>query len=317
MRKLFRATAAALAVLAALAGAGCSPGGARAGEDTPAAGDGLRVVATTTMLGDLASVLGGEYISAETLMGEGVDPHTYQASAGDLRRLRSADMILVNGLGLEGRMSDVFRGLEGEKTVVAAGDAIGEDSLRYIGGVPDPHIWFSVPLWKEAAEYVSSELAELDPENAEGYAALLEDYIAALDELDGYIRERAAELPPERRVLVTAHDAFGYFGEEYGFEVRGIQGMNTSAEAGTAEISALADMIAERGVRAVFVETSVPQKSAEALIAAVRSRGGTLEIGGSLYSDSLGDGEDAAYTAAFRKNIDTIVSALSGEGAAE
>lgn len=316
MRKLFRAAAAALAVLAALAGAGCSPGGARAGEDT-SAGDGLRVVATTTMLGDLASVLGGEYISAESLMGEGVDPHTYQASAGDLRRLRSADMILVNGLGLEGRMSDVFRGIEGEKTVVAAGDVIGGDSLRYIGGVPDPHIWFSVPLWKEAAEYVSSEIAALDPENAEGYAALLEDYLAELDELDGYIRERTAELPPERRVLVTAHDAFGYFGEEYGFEVRGIQGMNTSAEAGTAEISALADMIAERGVRAVFVETSVPQKSAEALIAAVRSRGGTLEIGGSLYSDSLGDGEDAAYASAFRRNIDTIVSALSGEGAAE
>ncbi len=315
MRKLFRAAAAALTVLAVLAGSGCSQ--SDAGENVPAEGGGIRVVATTTMLGDLASVLGGEYISVETLMGEGVDPHTYQASAGDLRRLRSADMILVNGLGLEGRMSDVFEGLAGEKTVVAAGDAIEEDSLRFSGDVPDPHIWFSVPLWREAAEYVSAELAELDPENADGYAELLEDYLAELDELDGYIRERAASLDPERRVLVTAHDAFGYFGGEYGFEVRGIQGMNTSAEAGTAEISALADMIAERGVRAVFVETSVPQKSAEALIAAVRSRGGTLEIGGSLYSDSLGDGEDAAYISAFRTNIDTIVSALSGEGAAE
>ena len=306
MRRLFRTVAAVLSAVTVLLPVGCAE------RDNSAAG-GVQVVATTTMLADLAEKLGGEYIESECLMGAGVDPHTYQASAGDLRRLQSADIILCSGLNLEGRMSDVFAGLEGTKRIVVAGNTVGEDELNYLNGAPDPHIWFSVPLWKEVAESVSAEFASVDPEHEAEYASLLEGYLAELDDLDEYVRERTAELDAGKRVLVTAHDAFGYFGREYGFEVHGIQGMNTSAEAGTAEIASLADFIVERGVKAVFVETSVPQKSAEALMAAVSSRGSSLAIGGTLYSDSLGDGEYASYTAAFRSNIDTIVDALLGE----
>lgn len=299
MRVLLRAAAVFAAFI--LLG-GCSP--------EPLADDGLRVVATTTMLGDLTSQLGGDYISLETLMSAGVDPHTYQASAGDMERLAGADMVICSGLGLEGKMAEVLASMD-DRAVFVAGDALDETDLRYADGAPDPHIWLSVPLWTKVARSLSAELASLDPEHADAYAQLLDDYLLELDALDAYIREQASAL--DSRILVTSHAAFGYFGAEYGFETHGIQGANTSAEAGAADVAALADLVCERDIRAVFPETSVSPKSAEALVAASEARGHALAVGEALYSDSLGSLDEAAYTAAMRSNIDSIVASLGGE----
>lgn len=290
---------------------GCSPRQARA-ED----GGGLRAVATTTMLADLTTVIGGEHIEVTSLMGPGIDPHLYQASAGDVTTLQEADIVVYNGLHLEGKMGDVFGSLESSgRTVICIEDGLDSAALREDeeeAGMPNPHVWFSVSLWQDAARHVAWELGEADPANAGAYLDNMEAYLAELDELDAYIRGRVAELPENQRVLVTAHDAFGYFGDSYGFEVRGLQGISTDAEAGTADVSRLAAYIAENGIKAIFIESSVPSRTVEALQAAVQARGFDVAIGGELYSDSLGDAASGAdsYILTFRANIDTIVDAL-------
>ena len=278
--------------------------------------DRLNVVATTTMLADLSRVIGGEHVEVKGLMGPGIDPHLYQASAGNVTTLQRADVVVYNGLHLEGKMGEIFEHLTGQGThVICIEDGIDESKLLGWEDDPslhDPHIWFDVSIWKMAAEIVADGLAGIDPDNADAYKANLEEYLGQLDELDAYIRGRAEELPAEQRVLVTAHDAFNYFGKAYGFEVRGLQGISTEAEAGTADVSALADFIVERQIKAVFVESSVPTKTIEALQAAVKAKGFDVVIGGELYSDSLGDeasGHDS-YIATFTANIDTIVDAL-------
>ncbi|WP_018211920.1 metal ABC transporter solute-binding protein, Zn/Mn family [Desulfitobacterium hafniense] len=276
----------------------------------------LNVVATTTMLADLAGVIGGEHVSINGLMGPGIDPHLYQASAGDVGRMQKADVVVYNGLHLEGKMSELFENLSDqgifticiEKSMDRSRLLISEDD----GGVYDPHIWFDVTLWKQAAQGVAEGFAHADPEHASSYIANLERYLAELDELDAYIQKRAAELPKEQRVLITAHDAFQYFGNAYGFEVQGLQGISTDSEAGTSDVSALASFIVERRIKAIFVESSVPPKTIQALQAAVKAQGFGVAIGGELYSDSLG-GEgsgDETYIKTFRSNIDTIVDAL-------
>lgn len=292
--------------------AGC----ARTGTKTESAEDSLNVVATTTMLADLAGAIGGEHVRVNGLMGPGIDPHLYQASAGDVERMQKADIVVYNGLHLEGKMSELFENLSDqdiftvciEKSIDRTGLLISEDD----GGAYDPHIWFDVTLWKQAAQGVAEGFAYADPANADSYIANLEQYLNELDELNAYIQKRAAELPKEQRVLITAHDAFQYFGNAYGFEVRGLQGISTDAEAGTGDVSALASFIVERRIKAVFVESSVPPKTIEALQAAVKAQGFDVAIGGELYSDSLG-GEgsgDETYVQTFRSNINTIVDAL-------
>lgn len=276
----------------------------------------LNVVATTTMLADLARVIGGEHMKVDGLMGPGIDPHLYQASAGDVGLMQNADVVIYNGLHLEGKMGEIFEALGRQgRAIICIGDGIDEDKLLGWTGdasVHDPHIWFDVSLWKDAAGVVADGLSELDPDHADDYAAALEAYLVELDALDTYIRGRVAELPEAQRVLVTAHDAFNYFGRAYGFEVRGLQGISTAAEAGTSDVSALADFIVERQIKAIFVESSVPTKTIEALQAAVKARGFDVAIGGQLYSDSLGDaasGHDS-YITTVTANIDTIVNAL-------
>lgn len=276
----------------------------------------LNVVATTTMLADLARVIGGEYVHVDGLMGPGIDPHLYQASAGNVGLMQKADVVIYNGLHLEGKMGDVFEALGRQgRAVISIEDGLKESKL--LGweddpSVHDPHIWFDAALWKDAAEVVASGLSQLDPDHAADYLTSLQAYLEQLDALDAYIRERVEEVPVAQRVLVTAHDAFQYFGQAYGFEVRGLQGISTDAEAGTADVSALADFIVQRQIKAVFVESSVPTKTIEALQAAVKARGFDVVIGGELYSDSLGDaasGHDT-YLTTVTANIDTIVNAL-------
>ena len=276
----------------------------------------LQIVTTTTMLYDLTASIAGEHADVTALMGPGVDPHLYQASAGDVTTMQKADIVVYNGLHLEGKMGDVFAGLTRQgRSIICAEDGIDPAILLSDENNPeiyDPHVWFDVNIWISVAEHTAKKLGEIDPENAADYQKNMERYRSSLQELDTYIRGRVEELPENARVLVTAHDAFRYFGQAYGFDVRGLQGISTDAEAGTADVSQLASFIAANKIKAIFVESSVPPKNIEALQAAVRAKGFDVAIGGELYSDSLGDEKSGhnTYVTTCKANIDTIVDAL-------
>jgi manganese/zinc/iron transport system substrate-binding protein len=278
--------------------------------------DKIQVVTTTTMITDLVKQIGGEHVSVEGMMGPGIDPHGYRATPSDAVNLQEADIIVYNGLDLEGQLSEVLEALENEdRDVIVLEDAYERSQLLASedgDGAYDPHIWFDVGLWKEAAAHVASELADYDPQHAEIYRENNEQYQKSLDTLEDYILEHVSEIPAEKRYLVTAHDAFSYFGEAYDFEVVGIQGLNSQTEAGTRDISRLADLIAEREIGAIFIETSVSTRNIEALQDAVQARGFDVDIGGELYSDSLGSESENAetYIKMFRNNIETIVNGL-------
>jgi manganese/zinc/iron transport system substrate-binding protein len=283
----------------------------------PEENGGLRVVATTTIVGDLVRTIGGPEVQLEVLMGPGVDPHLYKASAGDVRRMSSAEAIFFNGLHLEGKMTEVMERM-GERgvTTVAVGECLPAEELitsAAFSGLHDPHVWFDVGLWAQATRCVADALAELVPAHADAIRNRAQAYRDELTAFDGWVHERVGDLEPEQRVLVTAHDAFSYFGRAYGFEVYGLLGVSTASEAGTSDVKKLADFIAERRVPAIFVETSVPPRYVQALKEAVEARGFAVEIGGTLFSDSLGDqGAPAGtYVGTVRANVETIVTALS------
>ena len=278
--------------------------------------DRLNIVTTTTLLYDLAVAIGGDQVKATALMGPGIDPHLYQASAGDVTKMQEADVVIYNGLHLEGKMGEVFASLSSSgRTIICAEDGVDDSILLSDENNPDihdPHIWFNVTIWEDVAKHVAERLIDADPGNADVYSANLSSLLSELDDLEQYIRGRVEEVPVSQRVLVTAHDAFRYFGSAYGFKVMGLQGISTDAEAGTADVSSLAAFIAENQIKSIFVESSVPPKNIEALQAAVKARGFEVGIGGELYSDSLGDkasGHDT-YILTFKANIDTIVDAL-------
>lgn len=275
----------------------------------------IRVVATTGMVKDLVEQVGGDRVRVIGLMGPGVDPHLYKASERDVTRLAEADIVFYTGLHLEGKMVEVFERMEGRVKTVAVTDSIDRSLLLAppeFAGAYDPHIWFDVRLWMKAVEPVRDALAEMDPEHAALYEANAQRYLEELADLDAYVRAQAERVPPSQRVLITAHDAFNYFGRAYGFEVRGLQGISTATEAGTADVQALARFIAERQIPAIFVESSVPPRTIEAVQAAVRARGFDVAIGGELFSDSLGNPGtlEGTYVGMVRHNIDTIVGAL-------
>ncbi len=290
--------------------AACGAGGPAAERDGP-----IRIVATTGQVADLARQVGGEWVSVESLMGPGIDPHLYRASEGDVSKLSDADLILYNGLRLEGKMEDLLARLGDRRPVVAVTDGIDPGLLRADPAAPehpDPHVWFDATLWTQATDRVAEALAELDPDHADEYRANAERYARELAALDADAAEALAAIPAERRVLVTAHDAFGYFGDRYDVEVVGLQGISTESEAGIADVSRIAALIADRGVRAIFVETSVSPRTVEAVQAAVRDKGGNVAIGGSLFSDALGEPgtPEETYVGMFRHNVATIVEAL-------
>jgi len=277
----------------------------------------LRVVATTSIVGDLVRFIGADDVELETLMGAGVDPHLYKPSAGDVRTMASAEFLVYSGLHLEGKMTEVLAEMGGRGVeTLAVGECVPEDRLLPIAGydnLHDPHVWFDVGLWEYAAACLRDELIRIDPEHAAGYQERGDALIAEFAALDSWVREQVAELPQERRVLVTAHDAFSYFGRAYGIEVRGLLGVSTASEAGTSDVQDLATFIADRDLPAVFIESSVPPRFIEALTEAVAARGGDVEIGGSLYSDALGSpgGPAETYVGTVRANVETIVGALS------
>lgn len=273
------------------------------------------VVATTTTLADLVNVIGGDDVNVNGLMGPGIDPHLYKASAGDVTKMQEADLIFYNGLHLEGKMGEIFENLESSgKLILKVTKDFPKESLIELdsGNLHDPHVWFDVALWKNAATVVKDGLIKLDDSKKEIFEKRYDDYMKKLDELNLYVENRSAELDETQRVLITAHDAFGYFGKAYGFEVMGLQGISTASEAGTGDVRDLADFIVANKIKAIFVESSVPKKNIEALQEAVASRGFEVKIGGELFSDSLGspDTESGSYVGTVKSNIDTIVDAL-------
>jgi manganese/zinc/iron transport system substrate-binding protein len=313
VRRLLAVLVAGVALLA-----GCTS--TAASGDEPIGDRPVRVTTTTNFITDTVQRIGGEDVEVTGLMGPGVDPHLYRASAGDVQALREADVIFYGGLQLEGRMAELLAELAQERPTKAVTDDIPrEQLLAPAAGAPaneeyDPHVWFDVTLWEQAARTIAATLSERDPARAGAYAANLDAYLAELGELDAYVAERMASIPPERRLLVTSHDAFAYFGRRYGLEVAGIQGISTAAEATTADVERVAALIAERGVPAVFVESSVPRQTIDALVAAAAQRGAAVTVGGELYTDAAGSPgtPEGTYTGMLRANADLIATGLGG-----
>lgn len=275
-----------------------------------------RVLATTGMIGHLASTIAGDSLAVDVMMGPGVDPHLYKATARDLDRLGSASLILYNGLHLEARLGEVLEGLASRIPTVAVSAAMPEDRLLRAGGDTfDPHVWFDVALWSLAADSVHQALAAQWPEHAPDFARRHQALMDELSALDTEVRTALASIPPEARIMVTAHDAFNYFGRAYGLDVRGLQGISTNDEASTRDIQDLADFLATARVPALFVESSVSPRSIQALLAAVKDRGHPMALGGELFSDAMGSRGtvEGTYPGMVRHNVRTIVTALGGD----
>lgn len=276
----------------------------------------LNVVSTTSMITDLVKNIGGDSINIQGLMGSGVDPHLYKASEGDVTKLVNADIIFYNGLHLEGKLVEVFKKMGSTtKIPIALADELDKSTLigsEYFASNYDPHVWFDINYFGMFAEKIAIVLAEQDPKNAVFYAKNITQYLTKLSALHKNMKTKIAELPKEKRILVTAHDAFNYFGKAYGFEVIGLQGLSTATEAGVKDVQKLAALIIEKEIKAVFVESSVPKRTIEALQAAVKSKGHDVEIGGTLYSDALGSTGtvEGTYFGMFEYNVNTIVNAL-------
>lgn len=292
-------------------------------EDPPRGSTVPQVVATTTIVADLVRRVGEPDVAVVSLMGAGVDPHLWEATAGDVRRMASAAAIFYTGHHLEGKMTELFAGMRerGRKTVAVA-ECLPAERLLPAGkdtALKDPHLWFDVGLWAETLPCVAQALAEIVPARAEEFRRRAAEYEQELGSLDAEVRAQLAAIPAERRVLITAHDAFAYFGRAYGVEVRGLMGISTAAEAGAEDVQRLAEFIAARRVPAVFVESSVSPRAVQALAEAVKARGHRVAMGGSLYSDALGSPGTPAetYVGMVRANVATIVAALSGDRGAD
>lgn len=303
------------AVLLSLSGCGRQ-------QESPGERPGVRVIATTNIVADLVAAVGGERVSVTALMGPGIDPHLYKASEGDLRRIAGSDVVAFNGLHLEARMGDVLGRLSGRPRGVAVAEAIPAELLLDDpdeGGMADPHIWFDPALWARAGVELAKFLAEVDPEGGEYYGARAAAMESMALELQAALREMVEAVPAELRVLVTAHDAFGYFGRAFGFDVHAVQGMSTVSEAGAADLQGLASFVADRRIPAVFVESSVSPRTIQALQAAVRARGWDVSIGGELFSDALDavDRPAGTWAGMLRHNVTTIVAALTPESGRE
>ena len=281
--------------------------------------DDVRIHSTTTtgMIGDAVSQVAGTYATVKTLIGPGVDPHLFKASHGDLQKLTSSDIVFYNGLHLEGKMSEVLHKLSRLKPTVAVADGLPDSLLLSPPEYPearDPHIWFDLRRWSMAVAEIERALCRFHPEHCNDFRTNAARYRAKLDSADVAARRLLAAIPPQQRVLITAHDAFGYFGNSYGVEVRGLQGLSTLSDFGLRDVTTLVDFIVSRRIKAIFVETSVSPRAIRAVQEGCRKRGFELRIGGSLYSDAMGEAGTPAgtYLGMFHANVLTITGALSG-----
>jgi len=276
----------------------------------------LNIVTTTSMITDLVENIAGDAINLQGLMGSGVDPHLYKASEGDVSKLANADIIFYNGVHLEGKLVEVFEKMHHQNiNTIAIAEAIDKNTLissSFFQGNFDPHIWFNIDYWEQATQFVVLKLSEAIPEHKATFQANGDQYKAQLKTLKTKIISIIETLPEDKRILVTAHDAFSYFGRAFGFEVVGLQGLSTATEAGVQDVQRLAAFIIEKEVKSIFVESSVPKRTIEALQAAVNSKGHNITIGGTLYSDALGNAGtvEGTYIGMFEYNVNTIVNAL-------
>ncbi|MFC5987461.1 metal ABC transporter solute-binding protein, Zn/Mn family [Marinicrinis lubricantis] len=276
----------------------------------------LKVTTTIGMITDVAKEVGGEHVQVTGLMGEGVDPHLFKATQGDVRKLDEADIIFYNGLHLEAKLGDILEQMNEDKPTIAVAEAIEASKLlagdEEAGEQYDPHVWFDVSHWMTVTETIRDELMKIDPDHSEDYEKNAEAYLTELQELHTYAKVQIASIPEESRVLVTAHDAFHYFGKAYDIEVRGLQGISTASEAGVKDVTDLVDFLVERKIGAVFVESSVSSKSIDAVIEGAEAKGHQIQEGGELFSDAMGpEGtEEGTYIGMVRHNVDTIVGAL-------
>lgn len=282
---------------------------------TPDSGK-LKVVTTTSMITDLVKNIGGDLIEINGLMGAGVDPHLYKASEGDVSKLHNADIIFYNGLHLEGKLVEVFEKMNlKDKETVALGEFLDTNLLigsEYFASNYDPHVWFNIQFFKEFTKKVTIILSEKDPTNKNQFLENEKVFLEKLDALEKEVISQIETLPIEKRILVTAHDAFNYFGSAYGFQVVGLQGLSTATEAGVQDVQKLSAFIIENKVKSIFIESSVPHRTIEALQAAVISKGHEVSIGGSLFSDALGSTGtlEGTYIGMYLYNVKTIVNAL-------
>jgi manganese/zinc/iron transport system substrate-binding protein len=277
--------------------------------------DKIHVTTTIAQIQDVVNNIGGDHVETESLMGPGIDPHLYQASQGDISKLTKADIIFYSGLHLEGKMGEVFEKVSKDRPTIAVAEKISEDELLADpngANAHDPHVWFSVPLWIQTVDTIEEELGKLKPEFKEEFAENAKKYKAELEELDQYARDQFKTIPEGSRVLVTAHDAFGYFGHEYGFEVMGLQGISTDSEYGLKDVQNLVDILVDKQIKAVFVESSISEKSINAVVEGANEQNHQVSIGGELYSDAMGEAgtKEGTYIGMFKHNIDTIVSSL-------
>lgn len=279
----------------------------------------LRVVTTTGMVTDIAHGVAGDRAEVVGLLGAGVDPHLYAPTRNDTKRLLSADVVLYNGLFLEGKMTDaLIRAATSGRKVYAVTERLEPAYLlepEEFAGHHDPHVWMDPEAWARAVGVVRDALIEADPGGRAAYEANTSAYLARLDALAAYARRVLATVPESQRVLVTAHDAFNYFGRRYGFEVVGIQGLSTESEAGVRDIERLVDLIVEREVPAVFVESTVSERNIRALEAGAKARGHEVSIGGVLFSDAMGPAGtyEGTYVGMIDHNVTTIARSLGGE----
>ena len=283
----------------------------------PVAKGPVQVITTTNFITDVAQQIGGDRVRVQGLMGAGVDPHLYKASAGDVRKLSQANLVLYGGLFLEGKMAEL---LEKNPRAIAVSDGIPRERLIAPKGgfagqyTYDPHVWFDVELWKFVIGPIRDALTKLDPAGADSYKQRSETYLKQLDELNAKLQKEFARIPKEQRVLITSHDAFSYFGRKYGFEVRGLQGVSTVVEAGAKDVQALADFIAARKIKSVFVESSVSPKALQAVVAATKAKGWNVVVGGQLFSDAAGQAGtlEGTYVGMVEANMRIIVKGLLG-----
>ena len=273
------------------------------------------VVCTTSIVADLVRQVVSGNMEVISLMGPGVDPHLYKVTEGDLRRLSDADVIFYNGLHLEAKMTEVLEKLDQRKPVYAITAGIPKTAFIYdeeYGEFPDPHVWFDTQLWIKSVQYVTAVMATVDPEHKTDYKKSGYRYVRQLESLDHEMRSSLATIPKNRRVLITAHDAFGYFAKAYDFQVKALQGISTESEAGVRDVRDLSEYIVRRKIPAVFVESSVPQRYMQALVEATRAKKWELVLGGELFSDALGVSgtPEGTYEGVVRHNVSTIVNAL-------
>lgn len=275
----------------------------------------LNIVATTGMLHDAVVNIVGDKIEVQSIMGPGVDPHLYKATQGDLSKLNQADLIIYNGLYLEGKMGEILEKLGRRKPVLAAAEKLPQADLiatTEFGSSYDPHVWFDVSIWSKVVQIISQEIQRFDAENASVYKQNTEQYLATLNTLHNEVIRKISEVPNDQRVLITAHDAFGYFGRAYDIEVRGLQGLSTATDFGLRDIAEITDLIIERDIKAIFVETSVSDKAIKAVLSGANEKGHEVVIGGYLFSDAMGEfgTEEGTYLGMVKKNVEVIVEGL-------